>query len=134
MLTIEGEEVGTFRLAFGCGATAGTLSITYSEMRQARDPARAGDRLSDTLLLFGNQRVPLRIETSVPRARGLSSIARGTLSTNVLKEFAEGKTRSLLVTTRMSDNARTAIRVGNTGLVALLDQVATRCGQTARPS
>jgi hypothetical protein len=132
MLTIEGEEVGSFRLAFGCGATAGTFSITYSEIRKARDPARAGDRLSDTLLLFGPERVPLRIESSVPRALGLSSIARGALSKNVLKEFAEGKTRTLLVATRMSDNARSAIRVGNTGLVSLLDQVATRCAQTVR--
>ena len=76
--------------------------------------------------------MPLRIESSVQRALGLSSIARGTLTINVLKEFAEGKTRSLLVATRMTDNARTAIRVGNTGLVTLLDQVATRCGQPAR--
>ena len=71
---------------------------------------------------------------SVQRALGLNSIARGTLTVKVLKEFAEGKTRSLLVATRMTDDARTAIRVGNTGLVTLLDQVATRCAQPARPS
>ena len=62
MLTIEGEEVGSFRLSFGCGFTAGTLTITYSETRKAPDPARGAHRLSDTILLIGSVGVPLRIE------------------------------------------------------------------------
>jgi hypothetical protein len=134
MLTIEGEEIGTFRLSFGCGSIAGTLTITYSEIRKAPDPARTAHRLSDTILLVGSESVPLRIVSSLPRALGLSSIARGTLTVKTLKEFADGKTRSLLVATRMTDNARTAIRVGNTGLVALLDQMAGSCAAPARPS
>ena len=133
MLTVEGEEVGVFRLSFGCGRTASTLAITYSEIRKSPDPTRGAHRLSDTILLLGSERVPLRIESSVTRALGLNSIARGTLPVSVLKEFAEGKTRTLLVSTRMTDDARTAIRVGNTGLVTLLDQMATRCALPARP-
>src|SRR5262245_662238 len=133
MLTVEGEEVGVFRLSFGCGRTASTLAITYSETRKPSDPARGAHRLSDTILLLGSERVPLRIESSVPRALGLNSVARGTLRVSMLKEFADGKTRTLLVSTRTTDDARTAIRIGNTGLVTLLDQMATRCALPARP-
>jgi len=63
MLTVEGEEVGVFRLSFGCGRTASTLAITYSETRKSPDPARGAHRLSDTIILLVSERVPLRIES-----------------------------------------------------------------------
>ena len=56
----------------------------------------------------------------------LSSIASGRISVEMLKAFADPGSRSLMVETA-SDDAVTAIRIGNAGMSRVLPTLAASC-------
>lgn len=126
-LTVEGEEIGSFDLSFGCGEPGKDLTVTYSEQR--RSAGRRTEILTGVELSLFGKSVPLKIVSGQPAARSpqSESIARGRVPIDLLKGFADPRSRSLLIETASEDRA-TAIRIGNAGVARSFQQFATSCG------
>jgi hypothetical protein len=79
--------------------------------------------------------VPLEVVASRPRDKStdLDSIASGRVSVAMLKAFADPGNRSLMVETS-SDDAVTAIRVGNAGIGRILPTLAASCAGAPQPA
>jgi hypothetical protein len=127
-LTLEGEDFGTFELRFACGDTSKDYSVTYIEYRHSRDGKRAPKALTEVELALAGKSVPLKVTSSRPTANPheIESVAGGTLSAELMRAFAEPSARSLTVETS-SDEASTAIRVGNAGVSRALPQLVASC-------
>jgi len=126
-LTVEGEEIGTFDLTFACGEAGKDLTVTYVEQR--RGAGRKADVLTDVEISIAGKSVPLKIVSSQPGLRSLEfdSVARGRVPVDLVKAFADPRSRSLLIETASEDRA-TAIRIGNAGIARSFQQLATACG------
>jgi hypothetical protein len=126
-LTVEGEEIGTFDLTFACGEPGRDLTVTYYEQRRAS--GRNPDTLTDVEISLAGKSIPLKIVSSQPGSRPaeFASVARGRMPSDLLKMFAEPRSRSLLIETTSEDRA-TAIRIGNAGVARSFQQLASACG------
>jgi hypothetical protein len=126
-LTVEGEEIGTFDLTFACGEAGKDLTVTYVEQR--RGAGRKADVLTDVEISIAGKSVPLKIVSSQPGPRSLEydSVARGRVPVDLVKTFADPRSRSLLIETASEDRA-TAIRIGNAGIARSFQQLSTACG------
>jgi hypothetical protein len=126
-LTVEGEEIGTFDLTFACGEAGKDLTVTYVEQR--RGAGRKANVLTDVEISIAGKSVPLKIVSSQPGPRSLEfdSVARGRVPVDLVKAFADPRSRSLLIETASEDRA-TAIRIGNAGIARSFQQLATACG------
>ena len=124
-LTVEGEEIGTFDLTFGCGESGKDLTVTYFEQRRATGRR---DVLTEVEISLAGRSVPLKIVSSQPGSRSaeFDSVARGRIPTDLFRMFAEPRSRSLLIETTSEDRA-TAIRVGNAGVARSFQQLAANC-------
>jgi hypothetical protein len=132
-LTVEGEDIGTFELRLACGDTPKEYAVTYVEHRRGRDNGRVPKALTEVELAFAGKSVPLKIVSSRPSANPheTESVASGYVAAELVKGFAEPAARSLTVQTS-SDDASTAIRVGNAGVARVLQQLASSCANRAR--
>lgn len=130
-LTIEGDELGLFELRLSCVPGAESYSVVYAERRKLRDGEAVADRLNAAVLLLGRERAALTITASARNgeAADLISVGRGKLPKAVVNDFVEGKIKSVTVATRTSGNARSLIRVGNTGLAEAFPQIAAGCAK-----
>jgi hypothetical protein len=132
-LTIEGEDIGTFELGFACGETPKEYAVSYTEQRRAGDNGRLPKVLTDVEISLSGKSVPLKLVSS--RQNGASpeieSVANGRLSAELFKVFTESNGRSLTVETT-SDDASTAIRIGNAGAARGLQQLIATCAGRAR--
>jgi hypothetical protein len=126
-LTIEGEEIGSFELSFGCGEPGRDYAVTYVEQRRGAIRGLPA-ALSAVRLSMRGQSVPLTIDSSRPNGNSLEigSIATGRLSPDMLKTFAGAGGRSITVQTSSAD-ATTVIRIGNAGFARALPQLAADC-------
>jgi hypothetical protein len=126
-LTLEGEEIGRFELSFACGE-GGTYKLAYLEARSL-NADDAGTRLQDVVVRLGNERAVLSIGGSGPTGQGkeLASHATGKIKPGFVEKLMKDPTAAILVSTRTSDNTRTSIRVGGTGLAKAYSQFAARC-------
>jgi hypothetical protein len=127
-LTVEGDEVGSFELKFACGEPGRDYIVTYVEQRRSDEAGRAPAVLSEVEILLAGKPVQLKVVASHLRdgASELSSIASGRISVEMLKAFADPGSRSLMVETA-SDDASTAIRIGNAGISRVLPTLAANC-------
>jgi hypothetical protein len=131
-LTIEGDEVGSFDLNFTCGEPGRDFIVTYTDRRHG-DSTRAPAALSEVEISLGGKPMQLKVVASRPRDKSeLHSIASGRVPVEVLKAFAEIGSRSLMVA-MASDDAVTAIRVGNAGISRMLPTLAANCASTQPP-
>lgn len=130
-LTVEGEEIGSFDLTIACSATPGSLDVDYSERRLTAggtmDPLK-----SVTLSLSGRSEV-LQVASSglVPRSLELSTQARGSVPVSFVRSFSELSSRALIVSTVSTNDSRSTIRVGNSGISAAFHRLQESC--VARP-
>jgi hypothetical protein len=126
-LTVEGDDVGAFELNFACGEGGRDYVINYIEQRQS-DDGKAPAPVTEIEITVAGKSVPLKIVSSQTSDKdaGRSSIASGRLSAEALKTFAETGSRSLMVETS-SDDAVTAIRVGNAGISRVLPNLVASC-------
>jgi hypothetical protein len=131
-LTVEGEEIGTFELAFACG-DAGDVAVTYLERRNAPDGVRAPRPLTEVEISLAGRAVPLTLSASRTsgRALELESVANGRLPAELFKTFADSRGRSLTVET-VSEDLSTTIRVGNAGMERSLPQFLAACAGQPR--
>ena len=135
-LTIEGDDVGTFELNFACGEPGRDYIVTYVEQRRGDESGRTPAVLSEVEISIGGKPVQLKVVASRARDKdksaGLSSIASGRVPAEMLKAFADPGSRSLMVETA-SDDAVTAIRIGNAGIARVLPTLAASCATAQTP-
>jgi hypothetical protein len=124
-LTVEGQAIGTFEVAFGCSETPGSYQMTYREKRFAE--AGAADRLTGVRMMVERNTLPLRIDSSSPSSGELLSVARGLVPSQVTGALAGPEARSLLVETLTAGKQRTAIRIGPAGFAEGLREIAAAC-------
>lgn len=127
-LTVEGVEIGNFDLKLACGTTPDDYAISYSEHRAGgghgimtplKSVALSLDRRSEQLKLVSS--------ASVPDVAELSSVARGAIPSALIDWFSANSSRALVVSTTNAANARTEIRVGNSGLATELAKLKQAC-------
>ena len=130
-LTIEGEEIGTFDLVFGCNGSPHTYTASYTETRKRPAPKRTPVALKDVSISVGRESAVLRVFASDSNTRPpeLVSSARGVVSASLMKGLAEWGNRALTVETATTNNQETAIRVGNTGLAQYFTKFAAACAR-----
>ena len=133
-LTVEGEPIGTFEIAFRCTATPGVYAAEYHESRTARGADDA--RLDAVGLAAERERAMLKVESSKPDEPGtqLVSVARGTVSARFIEVLgAAAPNQPLVVATSTSGSAasagraRTTIRIGHSGLAESLARMTAAC-------
>jgi hypothetical protein len=132
-LTVEGEDLGTFELRLACGDTPKDYAVTYVEQRRGRDGGRAPKVLTEVEIAVAGKSVPLKVVSSRAGStpHEVESVASGILPAELVKAFADPAARSLTVETS-SDDASTAIRVGNAGVTRGLQQLAASCASRPR--
>ncbi|MEW6452701.1 MAG: hypothetical protein AB1490_18765 [Pseudomonadota bacterium] len=127
-LTVEGDEIGTFELSFGCGEAGKDYTVTYVEQRRSSgDTAPAPDAPTDVEISLSGKSVPLKIVSSDAKLAERTSIANGRIAADLFKTFADTRHRSLMVETA-NDDTSTAIRIGNAGVSRSFAQLASSCG------
>ena len=133
-LTVEGDEIGTFDLAFTCGEPGRDYIVTYTEQRRGGDSDQAPPSLDEVAISFAGKPLQLKVVASRPRdkASERNSIASGRISVDALKAFSDPGNRSMMVETA-SEDAVTAIRVGNAGLGKILPTLAASCASPPLP-
>jgi hypothetical protein len=134
-LTLEGDDVGAFELNFACGEPGRDYIVTYSERRRGDDSGRSPAALTEVEISLAGKPVQLKVVASRPRDKSaeLNSIASGRMPVEMLKAFAEPGNRSMMVETA-SDDAVTAIRVGNAGIGRILPALTASCTGTPQPT
>ena len=145
-ITIEGQDIGTFEIAFTCGDKTDAYRVSYQERRIVpNSPLVATDRLEAVGISIRQDnsftRTLLTLEESTPgRAPAeLLSRARGTiaaafletaLASSPLETVASSSQQGLIVATTTVEKARTVIRLGHTGLSEGLRQLSSTCEDT----
>jgi len=134
-LTVEGDDLGTFDIAFACSEQGRDLNVTYTERRQA-SAGHAPAALTEVELSIAGRTVPLKVvssratDKSLGGAAALATLATGKVSLDLLQSFAERNGRSLTIETN-SDDTSTIIRVGNAGISRVLPQLSSGCAALA---
>jgi len=133
-LTVEGDDLGAFDLSFACGEAGRDYIVTYVEQRRADEAGHVPATLSEVDLTLAGKPVQLKVVASraSDKPSGLNSIASGRVPVEALKAFADGGSRSLMVETS-SDDAVTAIRIGNAGIGRVLPTLAASCTAAQPP-
>ncbi|HEX4552923.1 MAG TPA: hypothetical protein VH249_02965 [Xanthobacteraceae bacterium] len=131
-LTVEGEKIGTFEVALGCGRTPGTYVVTYAETRRSadgQDAARDAVSIKQVDLWIEGKTTALEIVSSRvnPTPRELETLANGTVTADLVKSFADAATDSVTVRTLSSAAPGTLIRIGNTGFARLFPRLIAAC-------
>ncbi len=126
-LTVEGEDIGSFELAFACGGPGRDYEVTYVEHRHgvaARLPASP----SSVHLSIAGRHMPLKVLASRrgERPGAIESMATGLVSAEQVRLFADPRSRSLTVTTASGDLS-TAIRIGNAGVARSFARLSAAC-------
>jgi hypothetical protein len=131
-LTIEGEDIGMFELMLACGDSAKDYAVTYTEQRRADGAGRKPQALTDVEISVAGKTVQLKVVSSQPttRAQEMESVATGSISADLIKSFADVRSRSLSVETT-SEDTETAIRIGNAGVARTFSQFAAACAAQA---
>jgi hypothetical protein len=127
-ITIEGEEIGQFELALACGEGSDSFKVAYADQRSLTDLKSA--RLKDVTLWMGNERVALKIDSSLPQAEAeLESRASGVVTAAFLEKLRTDPSGTVVVGTRTTDNVRTSIRVGSAGFAKAFLRLSSNCGK-----
>jgi hypothetical protein len=128
-LTVEGVEIGSFDITLACGATPDTFAVDYSERRHAQDGVMTP--LKSVALSLGADAEDLQVVSSQPVSASseLTSLAQGSIPLKLIQWFSEGSSHALLVSTRNAREARTSIRVGNSGVGQGLAQLEQSCNR-----
>jgi hypothetical protein len=126
-LTVEGEDIGSFELTLACGETPGSLAAAYSERRMGVGSANL---IKSVTVSLSSRSESLQVESSelVPRSLELSTKARGNVPVSLVRRFSETHNRALVVSTVSANDARTSIRVGNSGVGLALVRLLENCG------
>lgn len=124
-ITVEGETIGSFDLTFGCGRSPNEFAVLYSENREAE-----AEPLKKVSLYVGQKTAALIVEPEAEARHTDRPIsATGILPATALKALAEPGNRSITVATTNAREAKTSIRIGNSGFGQMLARLASACAQ-----
>lgn len=128
-LTVEGVEIGSFDLTLACGDTPDAFAISYNERRQAQGGVMTP--LKTVALELGRSMEELKVVSSQfgPRSPQLDSVARGSIPSKQIQWLAGLSSRAIMVSTANAHDARTSIRVGNSGLGTAFAKLKESCSQ-----
>lgn len=142
-LTIEGDEIGDFEVALGCGRSTDSYAISYRETRRSADERDAAVKHVD--LWIEGKMAALEIASSEfdaqPKSQAgvqvvsqagttphaLETRATGTISADALKSFADAAADSITVRTVSALTPGTLIRIGNSGFTSGFRKLAAAC-------
>jgi hypothetical protein len=133
-LTVEGERIGAFEVALGCGQALGTYAVTYAETRRSSDERDATAVKRVDLWIEGKTALLDVVSSHAGTTpHEIETLASGTVSGDLVKSFADATGDSMTVRTVSAANPGTLIRVGNSGFSRAFTQLAAACGAgTAR--
>jgi hypothetical protein len=133
-LTVEGDKIGAFEVALGCGPTPGTYVVTYAETRLSPDD-RDGAAVKHVDLWIEGRTEPLDVVSSRLSAapRELETLASGSVSAELVRSFADAANDAITVRTATAASPGTLIRIGNTGFAQALPELAAACQAPAQP-
>jgi hypothetical protein len=135
-LTVEGERIGNFDLAFACAEQPGTYNLTYKEVRYGPADRDLPRNIAQIELIIEDQVAELRIGSSERRLqRGeLESVASTVVPARLIRGFAGESPASMTLATESVGNPHTTIRVGNAGFAGNFLRLESGCqqGQWAR--
>jgi hypothetical protein len=130
-LTIEGQQIGSFELAFSCGERADVYQVDYRERRTL--PPSSSDRLDAVGISARNSRELMRTLLKVASSNAgkppaeLVSSAQGIVSGALLAAVASGPQTPLVIATTTTSKLRTAIRLGPAGLSEAFATLSAGC-------
>jgi hypothetical protein len=112
--------------------SARTVVVTYGERRASGDGAPAA--LKSVAVSLGARSAPLKVVSSdaAAQSRDVSTQARGSVPLSLIQRFSALSGRALVISTVDARDARTAIRVGNSGIGPAFAQLQQHCGSRAR--
>lgn len=127
-LTVEGDKIGAFEVALGCGATSGTYVVTYAETRLSPDD-RDAVAVKHVDLWIEGKTEPLDVVSSRMNTapRELETLASGAVAADLVRSFADAANNSITVRTVTATSPGTLIRIGNTGFAQALPELAAAC-------
>jgi hypothetical protein len=131
-LTVEGERIGNFDLAFTCADAPGAFDLTYKEVRYGPADRDLPRNIAQIELILDDQIQELKIGSSERRLqRGeLESFATTVLPARLIRGFAAEGPASMTLATESVGNPRTTIRVGNVGFSGNFSKLETSCQQS----
>jgi hypothetical protein len=135
-LTVEGERIGTFDLAFSCAELPETYNLIYKEVRYGPADRDLPRNIAQVELIVEDQVQELKIGSSERRLqRGeLESVASTMVPGRLIRAFAGESPASMMLATESVGNPHTTIRVGNAGFSGNFLKLESSCqqGQWAR--
>jgi hypothetical protein len=141
-ITIEGQEIGMFEIAFTCSDKPDTYRVAYLEKRIAQtNSSGLADRLEAVGISIRQDNAFLRTlltveESASGKGSELVTRARGTIAASYLEmagaspsteRMASASPQGMIVATTTVEKVRTVIRLGQTGLSEGLRQLAATC-------
>jgi hypothetical protein len=130
-LTVEGERIGNFDLAFTCAEVPGTYNLTYKEVRYGPADRDLPRSIAQVALTIEDQVQELKIGTSerrLPRGE-LESVATAAVQVRMIRAFAGEGAASMILATESAGNPHTTIRVGNVGFSGNFARLESGCQQ-----
>jgi len=126
-LTVEGDRIGGFEVALACGQKSGTYVVTYTEARRNAEDLDAAVKQVD--LWIEGKTAPLDVVSSRlnETPRELRTLASGTLTSELVKTFADAAGDSITVRTAGAGAPGTMIRIGNTGFARSFPKLVSAC-------
>ena len=130
-LTVEGERIGNFDLAFTCAEAPGTYNLTYKEVRYGPADRDLPRSIAQVELIIEDQVQELKIGASERRLqRGeLESVATTVVPVRMIRAFAGEGAASMVLATESAGNPQTTIRVGNVGFSGNFPRLESGCQQ-----
>lgn len=130
-LTLQGRELGSFDLTLSCAAQPAAFDITYSEQRIPIEGAKSDLKAVSLSLGAWSGRLDVLSSQVRRRTQDVATVARGTIPTGSIADFSADDGGSLTVRTVSAGELHTSIRVGNTGISAILGRLRQSCGRHA---
>jgi hypothetical protein len=130
-LTVEGERIGSFDLAFTCAELPGTYNLTYKEVRYGPAERDLPRNIAQVELIVEDQVQELKIGSSELRLqRGeLESVASTVVPGRLMRALAGESPASMTLFTESVGHPHTTIRVGNAGFAGNLLKLESSCQQ-----
>jgi hypothetical protein len=127
-LTIEGDKIGAFEVALGCGQKLGSYVVTYAETRLAPDDHDAATVKHVNLWIEGKTTALDVVSSRLnSEPRELETLANGIVGADLVKSFADAPADSITVRTSSATAGETLIRIGNSGFAHAFPQLAAAC-------
>jgi hypothetical protein len=128
LLTVEGDDIGSFDLILACGSGGDSYDVSYVERRHNGGRIQVLAELGAVTMTVGRMSASLKVVSSERRTQPneLVTYAAGTVSAALVGAFAAAGNHSMMIETK-SAGTITGVRLGNTGAQQSLPRLAAGC-------